>query len=148
MDFETKIIPFEMSHFDEVMPRASDFTEEEKISLREKVRQLSSDNQCFSLMIKGQVILFGGIYLHHHKCGEAWLICSDDIRYYQRTSARIVKRQILNMMETLELNRLQTKNENNKFHCRWVEWIGFTREGVLRKFDEFGNDIIMYSIVR
>lgn len=147
MTLDVKIVPFEQKHFDEINLRQSDFANFDKDKIKEIVKELSQDN-AFTLLIKDRVILFGGIYSLHKKAGEAWLVCAEEIKYYPRTSARTVKRHILNMMETLDLSRLQTKNNVNELHNRWVEWVGFQKEGILRKFDELGNDIIMYSIVR
>lgn len=94
------------------------------------------------------VIAVGGISLSHPGVGNAWLLGTDDIQKYAGHLTMTIKKKISSIMEELNVDRIQcdvlVEKEN---WVRWAEYLGFEREGILRKF-RGGKDAYVLSIVR
>jgi len=145
---EHKILPFHESHIDIMAIDSADLNYVPMNEIKANLEQYEKfPNSAFTLVIDGAPIVCGGIFLLNTKVAQCWLARSKYAVNYPNIVARVVKRQLFNMAEDFELHRLQTINRDNPLHNEWCEWLGFEREGILRKFTEKGEDAIIYAKV-
>jgi RimJ/RimL family protein N-acetyltransferase len=76
---------------------------------------------------------------------EAWCIFGKDFRKVARIAIKRIRRAV----QECEYERVQAFTEVEfKDAQRFLEWLGFQEEGVLRKSGVFHQDVIMYSIIK
>lgn len=95
-----------------------------------------------------RAICLGGVYVSHERIGNGWLLGTDEIKDYAKDFTRILKESIPVIMEEMRLDRLQVDVVCDKPQwIKWTEYLGFTQEGVLRKFRN-GKDAVVMSIIK
>ena len=78
--------------------------------------------------------------------GEAWLIPSDNIPKYKLKIIRTLKNHIDKITAEDDLHRLQaTVRDDFDIAKRFIEFLGFEREGTLKNYGPDKTDHIMYS---
>ena len=87
----------------------------------------------FGLMPIGEII------------GEVFLIPSSSFSRYIITAGRLLKEHL--RMATAAWPRIQMTCLNKYRYRRFAEFLGFEAEGVLRKYDKYGRDYLIMSIV-
>ena len=88
--------------------------------------------------------ILGMVPVLPHVC-EVFVIASKEQMAHPMTFARAVKREIGHLR--LKYRRIQATAANDKFHARWLSWLGFDREGVLKSFGLDGEDMVMWGMV-
>ncbi len=104
----------------------------------------------------GRVLGCGGVRLLWSGTGEAWILLSLDaiakstqeqFSHY-RKSAYTIAGDLLNDI-CGDLTRIQAHvRADDEIGIRFVERLGFVREGLMRKFGPDGSDHYLYAIVR
>ncbi len=96
----------------------------------------------------GHIIGCAGIEIPWDGLGELWGMFVKDAGSYTMRFARRVKPLVYGWIEEYHLNRLQAPlRVDFPAGIRMIEWIGFKRESVMRKYHPDGCDAIMHSIV-
>lgn len=105
--------------------------------------------EVYTAMHDGRIMVIGGIIPTSKKTGNAFTIFSAHADRAPLAAARTVKRMFTRMMEDMGLHRITTMNllEAERHH-KWCEWLGFKREGVIRKYDDEGKDYVQYGLVK
>lgn len=115
----------------------------------ENLETAAADGDAFTLMYDGRVMCVGGVHNIWPGCGQVWLIPSVYALQHPMVFARQVRRILDVMIETHQLHRVQALiNTKLAPGERWIEMLGFTKEGVLRKYSPQGNDYFMYGRVQ
>ena len=109
----------------------------------------NAEKNCFTLIHEGRIMVIGGIIPMSEKtahCFTVWSMFSDNHRI---SCARYVRRQFESMAKAEGYHRITTWNraENKDYH-KWCEFLGFKWEGLVRKFDDEGNDYFQYAWVK
>lgn len=109
----------------------------------------AGDNgEIYTATCDGRILVIGGIIKTSEKTGYCFTMFSKYAGKYGTSAARTVRRMFERMREDMGLHRLTTYNRiGAEDHNRWCEWLGFEKEGVVRKFDDEGNDYIQYGLV-
>jgi len=89
------------------------------------------------LAVMGYVPLISGV------C-EVFVLATEDQRDHPLVFARTVKKELMALK--IEYRRIQAIAANDKFHARWLSWIGFKREGWLKKYGLHGEDMVMWGM--
>jgi len=76
---------------------------------------------------------------------EVWVIPSKHIEHYGLIFARAVKKNLERLIETHRLHRVQVTAVDDAKHKRWLEWLGFTCEGVMKNYSYQKQDFKMWS---
>jgi hypothetical protein len=58
--------------------------------------------------------------------------------------ARVVRRELFTLRS--QYRRIHTVSKCDEFHYRWLSWLGFSAEGVLKSYGLEGEDMIMWSM--
>lgn len=97
---------------------------------------------------KNLTIAAGGVFYSHDKVGNAWILGTDDIRFYTREFSEKMNEMLPKLFNEMDLTRLQCDVLVTK--PTWIKWtksFGFKEEGILRKF-RGNNDSMVLSIIR
>lgn len=76
---------------------------------------------------------------------EVFVIASVDQKKYPLTFTKAVRKELCTLRG--KYRRIQAIAKDDEFHARWLSWLGFQREGVLRKFGLSGEDMVMWGLV-
>ena len=75
---------------------------------------------------------------------EVFIIATKTQSRFPVSMARIVKKELFRLR--LKYRRIQATSKGDDFHYRWLSWLGFHPEGVLRKYGLNGEDMIMWGM--
>lgn len=103
----------------------------------------------FSFLFDGQLIACAGVTIYWEGMGEVWLATS--VRWSGFSKAAVIwTRDILDyLQDNWRLRRLQADvDASNLVACRFIEHYGFVREGLMRKYDSLGRDMVRYARIR
>ena len=95
---------------------------------------------------KGRFVFCGGILIHHPGFGEGWVLCSEEVKYYPITVFKFTKMYLNRIIKDNNLYRVQVTTRSNWPQAqRFVRMLGFTPEGILRKYGPDKSDYKMYA---
>ena len=146
-----EIVPFRVEHAIDLM--RGDLTEDnlaksDEIAKRDGEFYLTR-GPCFSAILDGRVIGSAGIMTMWPGVGEAWLLFSKEVENHKRFVYETVTEYLITLVCDLDLRRVQAHcNANLPVAIRFLEQMGFEREGLMRKYGTDGSDHYLYSIVR
>lgn len=75
---------------------------------------------------------------------EVFVIPSKEQAKHPHAFARAVRAQLCTLKP--KFRRIQAVAKIDAFHARWLSWLGFSCEGVLRKYGTHGEDMAMWSL--
>lgn len=98
----------------------------------------------------GTVIACAGVVCTNWKgFGEYWLVPSVHVQKYMKTLYQSAKAFIDDTVDKLGLYRVQaTIKEDDHVSIRWIEHLGFEREGLMRKFGPNQENQYLYARVK
>ena len=100
----------------------------------------------YTLVIDGQIVCCAGVVLMEWGRGEAWTLVSSLFYKYPKTSFKAIKTKLDEIAKEKNLRRVQSLiNSNSEWGERWMEHLGFRKEGMLRAYGPNGEDFIMFS---
>ena len=76
---------------------------------------------------------------------EVFVLASEEQALYPVAFVKAVKKSLFPLLE--KYRRIQTISKNDAFHLRWLTWLGFRAEGVMRKYGLEGEDMVMWGMV-
>ncbi len=142
-----RLIDFEADHAEELFTLdSSPATADSKYTLRNWIERMEKKDRAFTLIDNGHLVAAGGIIPIWDGMGEAWLIPSDVMPGYRLQVIKIVRKRIDEIIDSDNLRRLQaTVRADYDVATRFVEFLGFKREGLMRNYGPGGADHYMYS---
>jgi len=94
------------------------------------------------------IVACGGIVPLWRGVGEGWAITSELLAQYRLSFAKATLRYMGQVIEELKLERIQAVvMEGHIESMKWLEWMGFKQEGMMRKYIGGGN-YIRYAWVK
>lgn len=100
----------------------------------------------YTLLYDNGILCCGGVLLYRKGFGEAWILCSRQVDEHPIITIRAVKRIMEGIIRKYNMYRLQAT-----VRCDWqqaqgfIEFLGFQKEGRLRKYGPDESDYYMYS---
>lgn len=76
---------------------------------------------------------------------EVWVIPSRHLDRYGLVFARAVKRNLQTLIDDDKMHRIQVTAIDDNRHNRWLEWLGFKCEGVMKNYSYQKQDFKMWS---
>lgn len=113
------------------------------------VQSITSDNAiAFTIFHKEKIISICGIYLLWPGVGEAFTVMCKDIKKYGLSLYKAYKITLPTVIKALKLKRLQAViivgfDEG----VRFIEKLGFKREGIMKKWSPTEQDVYIYALV-
>lgn len=97
----------------------------------------------------GTVIACAGVACGAWKgFGEYWLVPSVHVKHFPKAVFKTAVEFIEDTIDKLGLYRVQAViMANNPAHVRWIEALGFEREGLMKKFGPMKEDKFLYARV-
>jgi len=92
----------------------------------------------------GRVVCCGGVLPFANGNAEIWLIPSIYVREYKKVFCKELKDWLFDVRDKLALIRMQSACINDELHTEWMEYLGFTKEGVMAKYHN-GMDYAMWG---
>lgn len=140
------IVPFDPAHIDLI-----DVREREAVgvfqlpNMKAKLSALATAGECFTFVYSGIILgVVGWIEFWPGVC-EVFVVPSKYIGNYRIIFAKRIKENLIHLEKVLKYHRIQVTAVDDELHNRWLKWLGFTQEGVLRKYGVKGEDFIMWS---
>lgn len=95
----------------------------------------------------GRVIACAGFATLWPGVADGWILPSVYLRDHPMSFAKIIRQWIDNLFKEFALHRFQTTSYDDDFHARWMGWIGFEDEGLLKKYRHDGVSLRRYARV-
>jgi RimJ/RimL family protein N-acetyltransferase len=139
-----KVIPFKIEHYLAVEKRAEIEQFDVEFFVRAN-RYFLEKFPSITGMVGDTYIACGGFVLLWPYTAELWAKVSPEAKPYSVEMNQIICNFITDTVQAFSLSRLQaTVRKDFVTAKRWVEFLGFKKEGLLKKY--FNNhDYIMYS---
>lgn len=109
-------------------------------------RKVVFQNSSWTVRYKDEVVFCGGVQRIMPSVGEAWLMFSPKGREYIGVLKK-AKELLGSSMKSFQRIQAAADSRDSRYSS-FLEHLGFTFEGVLRKYGIQGQDMRMYSIVR
>lgn len=110
--------------------------------LFEVYEQLGSS---FTFYEKGKIYAVGGVIKFWEGAGEAWFVLSDEMDLPVYSLCATIKHHLDELLK-YDFKRIQaTVKHDDEKALRFIEWLGFEREGLLKQFGIEGADYYMYA---
>jgi RimJ/RimL family protein N-acetyltransferase len=108
-----------------------------------------SKGPSITAMHEGVPVGCAGVMFMWKGTGHAWILFDNDpVQSLKREAYTLVLQELAEMVKVMELRRVQATCRIDLPHAiKYLEQLGFTREGRLRKYDIAGNDHYIYSMI-
>jgi hypothetical protein len=138
------IEPFQPKHLERLVLQPSQ-TVFSKFFDAEYGPSLKSAGPCFTALDGDRVLACSGIVSQWHNRAIAWALISEDAGKNFIRIHKAVKR----FLEGEQINRIEAYVDAG-FDAghRWIQMLGFEREGYMREFMPDGNDAVLYARLR
>lgn len=108
-------------------------------SLNMSVRALAGERD-------GRVLMVAGIVQAWPGCAEVWASVSKELEAMPIAAGRATAQFLPALVDGLGLWRLQaTCSTQNVTSLRWLEWLGFQCEGIMRRYCPDGSDAFLMA---
>lgn len=102
----------------------------------------------YTAMQESRVFMIGGVYGLWDKVGEAWFMMSKYAYDMPISAAKYSSLLLDHVQEENDLQRIQASvHADDKQAIRYVEWLGFENEGLMKKFGPDGSDYYRFARV-
>lgn len=100
----------------------------------------------YALEADREVIACMGYWEHWPGCGRAWSFLSPSARNYKVSLHKSALSLIAEVRAKAEIFRVEaTVKDGFDVAARWVEVLGFEREGLMKSYTGRGEDYILYA---
>lgn len=103
----------------------------------------------YSVFDNHRLIFCGGFIPYWEGAGEVWIICDVCVKHYIRELYFYTKLYLDRIIDRYKLHRVQSSVMVD--YCaghRFLERMGFKKEGLMRKYDWQGKDYYLYARIR
>ena len=139
-----EIVKFKPQHLEMLGRREKDFT----IGPYEDVIPYAMNSHSWSAILHGKVAACFGIMSGWPGVAEIWSITGAAADEHPILFHRVALTLPNQIMAHYGLDRLQAVcRADNLRSCKWLEALGFKKEGVMKKYDALGLDNFMYARV-
>lgn len=114
----------------------------------EKIRLLAEAGQTLTFIRDGRILCFAGVFECWKGVLEVWATPTIYIEKHPLSFCRRMKRYLLQIEGTYNAVRVQTSAVSTEEYDRWMQWLGFECEGILRNYTGTGTDYKMWSRVK
>tara|TARA_E500000081_G_C6123706_1_gene349552 strand:+ start:449 stop:898 length:450 start_codon:yes stop_codon:yes gene_type:complete len=144
-----EIVPFKSEHAKQILDKGlNDVALELRPEHKKYVVEIEDIGMSFTGLLNNQPIAAGGICYLWDGVAEGWVLASRDIFKYPIFCAKTIKRRTDLLAINNKINRIQTAVKSDCDRAiRFAEWLGFKREGLMKKYGPGGTDHYLYAKV-
>jgi|GEM_PF-480816 len=144
---EAEIVEFEPEHGEKIFLHAGDPGLKDYSPAIMEV--YGEAGPAYSAIVEDRVLLCAGIMLMWPGVGTAWAVVSPLIEVYPIAGSAAVMYGLQYLADKHKLHRIQAPvYEKFERGIRWVEFLGFKREGLLTAYGRNKENYIMYAYVK
>lgn len=144
---EVKLVPFDPHHVQVMDIR--DFELKSSFALDdiyERLKEvLKGPGEAGTFIYEGRILCCAGFKIIWPGVIEGWIIPSIYIKDAPVSFAKYMRRYVESVAKTFNCHRFQTASPDDAFHERWMNWMGFQKEGVMRKYTHDQKNYGLYS---
>ena len=119
------------------------------VEFEKHATKMVTEGPCYSGFLDGKLVGCAGVCLFWPGVGEAWVAFAPEVLNLRKEAYHYVGDYLQRIMDEHNLRRVQaTANTQWTLAIKYLENLGFKREGILRKYDPFGNDHYMYALIK
>lgn len=138
------IVPFESQHLEQINLQDSQAYFGSMIE-PDWGPSLMQAGPCFSAIHDGAVLASSGVIKHWENRATAWALLSKDATPHFVRIHRAVSR----FLDLTDFKRVEAfVDADFEEGHRWIQMLGFEREGYMRSFSPNGNDAILYARIK
>ena len=143
-----KVIPFKAEHIECMDVR--DYEAKTVCSMPQfeaAVKQWEDSKCSATVVFDGRILAIIGYMVLWQGVCEVYILPSKYLSDYPHAFARCLRR-VLTSGAFNNFHRVQLRALKDDLHSRVNRFLGFVKEGVLKKYDSEGNDFVMWAITR
>lgn len=114
---------------------------------KDRIAVYATMGHAYTLVVDNKIICCSGIINSHQGVAEAWVIAGKDFEKHGMVISRTIK-GFLDLVQPFyhrfQMSVLVGFEDAEKF----AEFLGFEKEGIMRKFDSAGKDYTLYSRIK
>lgn len=135
-----RLIPFATGHVEDLATERKDMVRWKEM-LSHVVPELS-----YTGVLNGHLIGSGGVVPMWDGVAEAWFVGSWRLSKNRFAAVRTLQKTMLELMDANAINRLQAHvRADTPEAVRFIEFLGFEREGLLREYGPDRTDHYVYA---
>jgi len=139
----SELLPFTEEHIDLIELR-----EGQDISdYRDRISVFVTMGLAYTLVVDGKIVCCSGIVSPHKGVAEAWLIAGKGFEEHGMTIGRTIKR-FLDWTQPFYHRYQMSVKVGFDEAADFAVFLGFEREGIMKKFDSAGNDYYLYARIK
>ena len=141
------VVTFHPSHIEVAYLTEHEETNFERIpDAYKKVSDLASRSmQAVTILENGKILMMCGFVMLWKGVAEMWLLPSMYLVNAPISSAKTIKQFINSVFETMELHRMQAQVIDEEVHSRFMDFLGFTQDGIMPRYSDIKENYIMWS---
>ena len=146
---EVKVIPFHPKHLEVMNIRDidsaifGDFKSQEAFDRVDQMSRIST--QAGTFLCEGRIHFVAGFCPMWPGVYEVWMLPSVYVRNAPMFFCRTLRRYIDRIAHDFKAHRIQTTSFDDKFHERWMKFMGFEKEGTLRQFTQDKRNMCQFG---
>lgn len=141
-----ELVPFKAEHIDLLHIRAHELSTVFKLAnSHDGLEILEQLHTSWTVLYDGRVLGVIGYFEMWPGVFEAFLIPSKYLGKYSVPFARIAKKHFDTLAEVRKCHRVQAIALNDDLHDRWLTFLGFSSEGILREYNIERKDYKMWA---
>jgi len=139
-------VRFKPDHVDIMDLRPEELMGTSKQEAKKRIVEIALQSaQAVTYTYDGRIIAVMGFIFVWQGVLQGWIVPTIHVRSVPVSFAKTVKRYIEVIAETFKCHRFQTGSFDDEFHSRWMEWLGFEKEGVSKKFTPDKKNYVNYA---
>ena len=102
----------------------------------------------YTALLESKVFMIGGVYGLWQNVGEAWFMMSSHAYKMPFAAAKYSSLLLDHVQEDNKLQRIQASvHADDSQAIRYVEWLGFENEGLMKRYGPDGSDYYRFARV-
>jgi hypothetical protein len=140
------VIPFILEHLKLIELEKDDlFGTVLMTDVEKRLELFQSLGNGVTIIYKNIILGIIGFYEMWPRVCELWAAPSIYMKKYSLVYSRILKKYVEEICENLKFRRVQVTTLNNEKYNRWLKFLNFQSEGILRSYSYCGEDFKMWS---
>ena len=135
-----KLVKFKKEHLEVMDLRPH----EETLLKQTDYAQYLEQSVAVTGIVDGRIVCCGGLNIMPGGNADIWLIPSIHVKRHAKLFVKVLRDWLAEKREDFQLSRMQTICLNDELHNRWMKFLGFEKEGVLKKFCN-DTDYVIYG---
>ena len=142
------IRPYEEGDIDKIIPRDMDLRLTGP-DYKERIRKNAERSETITVQKDGEILAITGLVIIHPGMAEIWSFTGKAIDKYKILFAQASIMVVDFWIRKYNLHRLQANTHvEHATSIKWLEWLGFEREGLMRKFGASAENFYLYARIR